>query len=318
MHVEELAKTIDHTLLAANSTASDVDRICGEAIRYHFAAVCIFPHLVPLADGACSGTDVKVCTRDLVSLRRRPGGCRPRRRRRGGAAPTRWTSSSTCRRFSQASSISCATSSPLACARHACRAVTTGRGRVIVKAIIETCYLDEELKRLACRVCEQAGVDFVKTSTGLGPKGATAAGRRAAPRLPRRAHRHQGVGQHPHCLRRRAHGQRRRRSVSARAPASPSFGRLLEPEGVHGGGLSTSWTTVHLPRSSALRRRRPRAVRRPGRRTGEVLMVAYANAEAMGSTLEYRRGALLEPQPARAVAQGRHQRQRAARGLGET
>jgi deoxyribose-phosphate aldolase len=46
---------------------------------------------------------------------------------------------------------------------------------VIVKAIIETCYLDDKMKRLACRICEQAGVDFVKTSTGLGPRGATVA-----------------------------------------------------------------------------------------------------------------------------------------------
>ena len=50
------------------------------------------------------------------------------------------------------------------------RGVNTGRGQVIVKAIIETCYLDDKLKRLACHICEQAGVDFVKTSTGLGPQ----------------------------------------------------------------------------------------------------------------------------------------------------
>ena len=53
------------------------------------------------------------------------------------------------------------------------RGVNLGRGHVIVKAIIETCYLDDKIKRLACRICEQAGVDFVKTSTGLGPHGAT-------------------------------------------------------------------------------------------------------------------------------------------------
>jgi len=52
-------------------------------------------------------------------------------------------------------------------------AVNTGRGQVIVKAIIETCYLTTKMKRLACRICEQAGVDFVKTSTGTGSGGAT-------------------------------------------------------------------------------------------------------------------------------------------------
>ena len=53
------------------------------------------------------------------------------------------------------------------------RGENMARGHVIVKAIIETCYLDEKLKRLACKVCEQAAVDFVKTSTGVGPQGAT-------------------------------------------------------------------------------------------------------------------------------------------------
>ena len=53
------------------------------------------------------------------------------------------------------------------------KSVNTGRGQGIVKAIIETCYLTNKMKRLACKICEQAGVDFVKTSTGTGPRGAT-------------------------------------------------------------------------------------------------------------------------------------------------
>ena len=47
------------------------------------------------------------------------------------------------------------------------------RCRVLVKAIIETCYLSPDDIRTACRLCEAAGVDFVKTSTGFGPHGAT-------------------------------------------------------------------------------------------------------------------------------------------------
>ena len=54
------------------------------------------------------------------------------------------------------------------------RTVNSGKGAVIVKVIIETCYLNNKVKRLACRVAEMAGADFVKTSTGTGPKGATA------------------------------------------------------------------------------------------------------------------------------------------------
>ena len=60
MHAEELAKTIDHTLLRADSTDGDVERLCAEAAHYHFAAVCIFPHFVPLAGERLRGADVKV------------------------------------------------------------------------------------------------------------------------------------------------------------------------------------------------------------------------------------------------------------------
>ena len=51
MQAEELAKTIDHTLLRADATSADVETLCAEAAQYHFAAVCLFPHFVPLAAG---------------------------------------------------------------------------------------------------------------------------------------------------------------------------------------------------------------------------------------------------------------------------
>jgi len=51
--------------------------------------------------------------------------------------------------------------------------VNSGRGQGIVKAIIETCYLTAEEKVTACLLAQAAGVDFVKTSTGFGPAGAT-------------------------------------------------------------------------------------------------------------------------------------------------
>ena len=62
MHAEELAKTIDHTLLQPNATQPDVERLCDEAADYHFAAVCVLPHWVPLAGRLLADSDVKVCT----------------------------------------------------------------------------------------------------------------------------------------------------------------------------------------------------------------------------------------------------------------
>ena len=52
--------------------------------------------------------------------------------------------------------------------------VNTGRGLVLVKANVEAYYLDEKLKRLVCKIVEDSGADFIKTSTGKAPGGATA------------------------------------------------------------------------------------------------------------------------------------------------
>ena len=65
------------------------------------------------------------------------------------------------------------------------RAVNGGKGLVIVKAIIETCYLSTKMKKLACKIVEQAGCDFVKTSTGRRSARRHRPGRGAAARLRR-------------------------------------------------------------------------------------------------------------------------------------
>ena len=62
MQAQELAKTIDHTLLRPDTISAEVERLCCEATTYHFAAVCVFPHFVPLAAELLNTADVKVCT----------------------------------------------------------------------------------------------------------------------------------------------------------------------------------------------------------------------------------------------------------------
>lgn len=174
MHVEELAKTIDHTLLAATTTAADVERLCREAIEYHFASVCIFPHFIPLAGDLVGEHDVKVCS--VLSF---PYGVDSPRVKMVAAedAVSRGADeldvmiNLPALLSGEYGHVRDDLASVVRAARRS--SVNTGRGNVVVKAIIETCYLTDPQKRLACKICEQAGVDFVKTSTGLGPKGAT-------------------------------------------------------------------------------------------------------------------------------------------------
>ncbi len=174
MQPEELAKTIDHTLLRCEATSADVEVLCREAAEYHFAAVCLFPHYVSMAASLLKGTDVKTCT--VISF---PFGAdTPRIKALAADEAVRRGADE----VDVVINVSALLSGEVGLVRdelagivHAARVrgVNTGHGQVIVKAIIETCYLDDRYKRLACHICEQAGVDFVKTSTGVGSYGAT-------------------------------------------------------------------------------------------------------------------------------------------------
>ena len=174
MHAEELAKTIDHTLLRADGTAKDVERLCREAVRYHFAAVCTFPYFVPLSHELLKSTDVKVCA--AVAF---PFGAESARTKvvaaeeavRRGADELDVVMNLPAMLSGDFGRVRDELASVVRAVRMA--AVNSGKGPVIVKAIIETCYLSNKMKKLACTIVEQAGCDFVKTSTGLGPGGAT-------------------------------------------------------------------------------------------------------------------------------------------------
>jgi deoxyribose-phosphate aldolase len=174
VHAEELAKTIDHTLLRADTTRADLECLCRDAARYHFATVCVFPRFVPLADELLRAADVKVCA--VVSF---PYGADGRRAKVAAAEDAVSHGAEEIDVVIDLQGLLSgdfgAVRAELASVVHAVhlKSVNTGRGQGIVKAIIETCYLTNKMKKLACKICEQAGVDFVKTSTGTGPRGAT-------------------------------------------------------------------------------------------------------------------------------------------------
>jgi deoxyribose-phosphate aldolase len=174
VHAEELAKTIDHTLLRADAVSADVERLCREATKYHFAAVCVFPHFVPLADGILRRADVKVCS--VISF---PFGADAARSKVVAAEDAVAKGAD---EIDVVINLPALLSGDFGLVRNELasvvrgvrlKAINSGRGPVVVKAIIETCYLTTKMKKMACMICQQAGVDFVKTSTGFGPQGAT-------------------------------------------------------------------------------------------------------------------------------------------------
>lgn len=174
MRLEELAKTIDSTLLEPTAVQSDIEQLCRDAIDHHFACVCVFPHWVPMCQRILKGHDVKVST--VVSF---PYGADISRVKVNAAEQAVAAGAD---ELEVVMNVAAMLTGDFRYVRDELsrvvkavrmKSVNAGRGLVIVKVIVEACYLDDKLKRLACKIIEDVGADFIKTSTGKGPGGAT-------------------------------------------------------------------------------------------------------------------------------------------------
>jgi deoxyribose-phosphate aldolase len=174
LRVEELAKTIDSTLLDPTATGADVEQLCRDAAEHHFAAVCIFPYYVPQAAKLLRGYDVKVGT--VISF---PYGADTQRAKIQAAENA---VASGAEELDVVMNIPAMLSGDFRYVREELaglvravrmKSVNAGRGLVLVKVIVEAYYFDEKMKRLICKIVEDAGADFIKTSTGKAPGGAT-------------------------------------------------------------------------------------------------------------------------------------------------
>jgi len=162
-----IAALIDHTLLRPDATAADVRRLCAEARKYGFAAVCVNPCWVKLAAAELDGCGVNVCT--VVGF---PLGANATETK---VFETRLALEWGAREIDMVINIGELKGKNEDAASADIRAVVeTAHARgAIVKAILETALLHDTEKAAACRIAKLAGADFVKTSTGFGPAGAT-------------------------------------------------------------------------------------------------------------------------------------------------
>jgi deoxyribose-phosphate aldolase len=163
----DLASFIDHTLLKPDATAADIDRLCAEATEYGFAAICVNPAWVKRAAANLRGTEVKVAsvvgfpfgatTPEIKALE-------ARRAVRDGA-----------REIDMVINIGALRSGHHDLVRDDIRKVADAchEAGAALKVIIEAALLTDEEKVVASDLVRQAGADFVKTSTGFGPGGAT-------------------------------------------------------------------------------------------------------------------------------------------------
>ena len=163
----DIAKYIDYTLLKATATPADIEKLCKEALEYGFYSVCVNSGYVPLAAEQLKGSKVKVCTVVGFPL---------------GAMSTQAKLYETSVALSQGAqeidmvlNVGLFLSGNVAKVLDEIALLKQEIGDRVLKVIIETCYLNDDQKRLASQVCVDAGADFVKTSTGFGAGGATLA-----------------------------------------------------------------------------------------------------------------------------------------------
>ncbi len=159
----ELAAIIDHTLLKPEATRADIEQLCAEAEKYGFASVCVHPFRVALAASLVKKT--KVCT--VIGF---PLGAN---RAEVKALETIRAITDGAQEIDMVMNIGAFKEGNFAAVENDVSSVVKAAKDALVKVILETCLLTPDEIASASAICEIAGADYVKTSTGFNKGGAT-------------------------------------------------------------------------------------------------------------------------------------------------
>ena len=169
LYPREIARAIDHTLLKPEATREQIEVLCREAAEHGFATVCVNPAWVRLCATLLGGSETRVCT--VVGF---PLGATLPEVKAFEAART--VADGACE-VDMVINVGALKSGDYRLVERDIAAVVQASrpGGAMVKVIIEAALLTDDEKVKACVLSKVAGADFVKTSTGFGPGGATAA-----------------------------------------------------------------------------------------------------------------------------------------------
>jgi len=162
-----LAHMIDHTLLKPDATQDQVAQLCFEARKHKFASVCVNSGQVKLCAELLKGSSIPVCTTIGFPLGATPTDVKvfeAQQAIREGASELDMVINVGALKSRDYELVR----RDIASVARACHA-----GNALLKVIIETALLTDEEKVIACQLAKVAGADFVKSSTGFGPGGAT-------------------------------------------------------------------------------------------------------------------------------------------------
>ncbi len=160
-----LNKYIDHTILKATASGTDVQKLCEEAIEHEFYSVCVNGCYVVDAKHLLQGTDVKIAA--VVGF---PLGAMTTAAKVFEAKEAVENGAS---EIDMVINIAKLKDGEFEYVENEIRQIKEAIGDNVLKVIIETCYLTDEEKVKACELSLAAKADFVKTSTGFGTDGAT-------------------------------------------------------------------------------------------------------------------------------------------------
>jgi deoxyribose-phosphate aldolase len=166
--IQQLASMIDHTLLKPEATAAQVEQLCDEARRFSFASVCVNPTHVKLCARLLRGSPVRVCTVVGFPL----GANLPEVK----VFETQQAIHDGATEIDMVINVGALKDRNIELVARDIAAIVNAAHALnaLVKVILEVALLTDEEKVTACRLAKEAGADYVKTSTGFGPGGATA------------------------------------------------------------------------------------------------------------------------------------------------
>ncbi|WP_199242482.1 deoxyribose-phosphate aldolase [Desulfosporosinus fructosivorans] len=162
------AKLIDHTILKPNVLDQEVEALCSEAKKFGFASVCLNPSYVALAKSRLAGSDVKVCT--VIGF---PLGQNTTRTKIFEAEDAIELGAVELDYVVNVSDVLNERYAVVKAEMEQFAGLKQKHSGILIKIILETCYLSLAQISKLCQLAKEANLDFVKTSTGFGSGGAT-------------------------------------------------------------------------------------------------------------------------------------------------
>ena len=164
MKKEEILTKVDHTLLSQTATWDEIKQICDDGIKYNTASVCIPPCYVEKAKKYV-GNNLKICT--VIGF---PNGYNTSNVK---VYETKEAIENGADEIDMVINIGALKDENYEYIKEEIKNIKSVCGNKILKVIIETCLLTEEEKKKMCEIVNDAGADFIKTSTGFSTAGAT-------------------------------------------------------------------------------------------------------------------------------------------------